>query len=117
MAEIGTNYLNARRWVTGDDDGWRRQAVDWLRDTLWYAAHNPYVLRATAGLVGVLFVLFVATHVLADRIFPNVWTLGIPVGDLTIEEAEAALIDAWDSQIRIELLDQGRIWSVPPEEI
>ncbi len=117
MAELGASYHTARRWVAGNDDGWRRRAAAWLRDALWYATHNPRVLKGVAALVGVLFVLFVATHILAGRIFPKVWALGVPVGDLTVEEAEAALLDAWENRIRIELLDQGRAWSVPPEEI
>jgi len=114
---ISAEYRTARHRVTGDADSWRSRFGLWLKDAFWYVAHNPMVLKGLAVIGVVLFVIFAATHVLSARIFPNVWALGVPLGDLTVEQAEAALTDAWENQIRIQLVDQGRSWSVAPDRL
>jgi LysM repeat protein len=87
-----------------------------LRDVLWYIIHTPQILMGIAGLFGVLFLLFIATHALAGRIFPNVWAVGVPLGDMTVENATAALNDAWDNHTLIQLADGDRHWQVSPAD-
>jgi hypothetical protein len=112
---VGAEYESAKRWVTAD--GWRRRAIIFLQDGWWYITHSPLVKKGLAIGGGILFVLFVAIHVVTGRIFPNVWVMGVSVGDMTLEEAEAALTDAWDNRIQIELIDEDRRWTVTPTEI
>ena len=88
-----------------------------LRDGVWYVRHTPALWFGLIGLVGVLFVVFVATHVLNGRIFPNVWAAGVNLGDLTVEEAAAALDTAWASQLQIRLMDGDRAWDVTPAQL
>lgn len=88
-----------------------------LRDAWWYALHRPYAARALAlGLLG-LFILFVATHLIGGRLFPNVWALDTNLGDLTVEEAAAKLDRTWRNTTRIQLTDGERTWSVKPQDI
>ncbi len=117
IASLTSGYEATRHWVVGDTDGWRRRALLWLRDALWHAIHNPRIVKGAAGLLTGLFVVFAVVHIVAGRTFPNVWALSVPVGDMTVEEIEGALLDAWKNTIRIELSDQGRAWSASPEQI
>lgn len=88
-----------------------------LRDALWYVTHTRTILLGILGVVVVIFLLFVASHVFTGRIFPNTWALGVNLSDLTVEEAAAVLQDAWDTATRIELIDQGRTWQVTPSDL
>jgi LysM repeat protein len=88
-----------------------------LRDALWYVTHTRAILLGLAGVVVVVALLFIALHVFAGQIFPNVWALGVNLGDKTVEEAAAALRDAWDHSITIELIDQDRSWQVTPADL
>lgn len=88
-----------------------------VRDLLWYVLHTPQILLGLAALGGVIFLLFVATNLLGGRIFPNVWAAGVPLGGLTVEEARAALDNAWANSLRIALIDAERRWEVAPSEI
>jgi LysM repeat protein len=116
-AGLNVGYRTARQWIIGDAHGWRQRAALWLRDAFWYAIHNPRIVKATAGLVAGLFVLFTLVHIVTGRTFPNVWALSVAIGDMTVEEAETALLDAWENTIRIEILDQGRTWRAAPEQL
>lgn len=93
------------------------RAVVVTRDTLWYIRHNPLVLIALIGAVVALIGLFLGTHVFGGRIFPNVWALGVNVGDMTIEEAAQALQSKWTNGTQIQLRDGDRIWSVTPGQL
>jgi LysM repeat protein len=85
-----------------------RQGVSlWLRDALWYIMHRPYFAQAALGIGVALFLVFTATHVFSGRIFPNVWVMGVHVGDLTVTEAQAAINDAWVNDYRIQLFVEG----------
>ena len=86
---------------------WIRRVLLVLRDIWWYITHKPQVTKAVVGFVGVLLLLFVTTHVFAGRIFPNVWALGVHIGDMTVEEATLALQQAWENDLKIELVAEG----------
>jgi hypothetical protein len=82
---------------------------------------KPYRFSPLAGagmfLIGVVLVLFILTYLLTGRIFPNVWALGISIGDMTVAEAETALREVWYSPLQIELVDGDRTWLVTPDEL
>jgi LysM repeat protein len=96
---------------------WRERGALYLRDAAWYVRSTPLIPLAAALVVGVLFLAFIVSHVLNGRIFPNVWALGVNLGDLTAEEAEAALRDAWDNEVRIRLADEDRAWAASPADL
>ncbi|MBC8098341.1 MAG: L,D-transpeptidase family protein, partial [Armatimonadetes bacterium] len=79
----------------------------WWRDALWYVTHRPVFGQAAAAFGAVLLLLFIASYVLGGRIFPNVWALGVSLGDLTVSEAQTALETAWTQDVRIQLYVQG----------
>lgn len=87
-----------------------------LRDTLWHVRRDRRYLLAIVALVVGVAGLYLILHVTQNRIFPNVWALGINVGDLTEAEAAAALQREWDGTVRIRLTDEDRAWDVTPSE-
>lgn len=88
-----------------------------IRDLLWYILHTPQILLGLAAAGVAIFLIFVAVNLINGRIFPNVWAAGVPLGGLTVDEARAALEDAWANRLRIALIDGERRWEVAPAEI
>ncbi len=80
------------------------------RDALWYIQHNTYVLVGLVGLVVLVVGLFLGTHVFGGRVFPNVWSLGVDLGDLTVDEAASALQTKW-ANTTLQLHDGDRVWT------
>jgi hypothetical protein len=111
--------------------GWRRRADfsaldigDWhgrlrvlARDAAWYALHRPYVLQAIGLFIVIVAAAFVLSHVLGGRLFPNLWSMGASLGELTIEEAAAVLETTWTHQMKIQLVDSDRMWEVRPADL
>lgn len=87
------------------------------RDLLWRLRNDVRFSGIVAGVAVLLFLVFVITHTAQNRIFPNVWTLGLSLGDKTVEESIALLQQAWNNDIRIQLIDQERQWEVTPTEL
>jgi lipoprotein-anchoring transpeptidase ErfK/SrfK len=79
----------------------------WMSDAWWYATHRPDFIRIAGAAAVVLFLIFAASHVLSGRIFPNVWVMGIPVGDLTVDEAQLAIAQGWQQDVKIALYVEG----------
>jgi len=96
---------------------WRNRLTLILRDAAWYVTHTPVILIGIAGVAALLFLIFVGTHLIQGRIFPNVWSMGVYLGDKTMEEAQAALTNAWDNEIEIQLVDEDRTWTATPAEL
>lgn len=88
-----------------------------LRDLLWYVTHSPQILLGLVALATAVTGVYAITHVSQERIFPNVWALGVNIGDLTTAEAQAALLDAWNNRVQIELVDGDRVWSARPAQL
>lgn len=88
-----------------------------LHDLLWHLSHSPQVLLALVALATAVIGIYAITHVSQGRIFPNVWALGVNIGDLTVPEAQAALLDAWNNRIQIALVDGDRAWSARPAQL
>lgn len=101
-----------------DTDALKRRANLVMQDALWYARYRPAVWRwgLTIAVVGVLW--FIASYLFPGRIFPNVHALGVPLGGLTVEEAERALAEAWNDSVRIAVsLDGQIVEEVTPTQI
>ncbi|MCA0454024.1 MAG: L,D-transpeptidase family protein [Chloroflexi bacterium] len=64
-----------------------------------------------------LTIWFAATHLLAGHIFPNVWALGTSIGNMPIEEAQAKLLEIWENQVQIQLVNGDRVWTASPTEL
>ena len=66
-----------------------------LRDGLWYLRHKtPLPKVLLVGLALLLALSFLET-LFSPQIGPNVWAMGVPLGGLTVEEAEAKLVNHW----------------------
>ena len=46
---------------------------------------------------------------MAGRIFPNVYAMGVAVGEMTPEEAEIALRQHWDFDVQIDITVDGEV--------
>ncbi len=88
-----------------------------MQDVWWYLRNTPVVMVGIAAVIGVYLLLFTASHLVQGRIFPNVWTFGVYIGDMTEEEATAALQNAWDNDLRIRLVDGDREWEATTADL
>lgn len=89
-----------------------------LRDAFWYLRRNPLVWKSALGIAGVIFALFVVINFLGGRVFPNVWSLDVALGGMTVEDAERALINYWTNDLQIDLYVEGqRIGSASPAQL
>lgn len=95
----------------------RRRIALTFGDLFWHVTHTPQLMTGIGALVGIVFLLFVGSHLFNGRIFPNVWVTGIPVGDLTTQEATALLDQRWEKEAQITLFDGGRAWTAAPREL
>ncbi len=83
----------------------------------WRFTHTPTALYVVGGVAALAFVLFVLSHVLGGRIFPNVYAVGVDLGGLTVEEATAKLDNLWQRTLRLTLEESGRTWQATPAEL
>lgn len=81
-----------------------------LKDGWWYVRNTPLLALGIGAIIGIYCLLFAGSHVVQGRIFPGVWALGIDLGDMTVDEAEATLIQAWNDELRIRLVADDRSW-------
>lgn len=88
-----------------------------VRDMVWHVRNDTRIIVGILGAGLLVFLIFVLTYVTQNRIFPNVWSLGINLGGTSTEEAAAALQQAWDSDVRIQLVDGERQWELTPTEL
>jgi hypothetical protein len=103
--------------VPGLDADKRQRARVFASDLLWYVTHTRGVQLAFLGLIVLAFLAFTGSHVLQQQIFPNVWAVGVNLGDMTVDQASTALAIAWEENITIQLVDGDRAWSVEPRDL
>ncbi|MBE0690339.1 MAG: hypothetical protein IH587_09490, partial [Anaerolineae bacterium] len=106
------NHARDSQWSARLDD-----ARLFLAEIWWRVTHTPQALYVLGGILVFGFVVFVLSHVLGGRIFPNVWALGIDIGGLTTEEAAQQLDTLWQRNVRISLTDEDRSWTAAPDEL
>src|SRR5262245_12529247 len=75
--------------------GWIMRIRMVLTDLFWYITHTRQIIIGLISLAVIVFLLFVGSHLVTGRVFPNVWALNVPIGDMTVDEATAALQNAW----------------------
>jgi len=100
------------------ENGWQQQVWLLVRDSLWYLVYRTPALKIGAFALGIGVLAFFISFLLTDKIYPNIWSLGTPLGGLTRDEAQAALVQAWQENTRVTLvLDQEDFLTVFPEDI
>lgn len=87
------------------------------RDLLWRLRNDVRFTGIAAAVVAALFLIFVLTYTGQNRIFPNVWALGVNLGGKTVDESIALLQQAWSSEVRIQVVDEERQWELTPTEL
>lgn len=116
-AQTGRNFLNSSRRSAS----WLSPIVArgslLLKDAGWYLRNTPVIKIVIVALIGLYFLLFAGSHVVQGRIFPNVWAFGVNIGDMTAEEAEIALLKAFNNDVRIRLVDGDRTWTATTAEL
>lgn len=95
----------------------RRRIALTVGDIWWRFTHTPQLMMGVGALAAIVFLVFVGSHIFSGRIFPNVWVTGIPVGDLTTQEAAALLDQSWEKEAQITLIDGSRTWTASPREL
>ncbi len=88
-----------------------------LRDGIWHLRNNRLLLIGLIAAVVAVTAIFLGSNLLSGRIFPNVWALGVNLGSMTVDEATAALQDAWVNDVVITLTDEGRSWQARPAQM
>lgn len=88
------------------------RALAWL-----FSSRSP-VAKLTALVTAVVIVFFVSNFLMAGRIFPNVYAMGLAVGELTPEEAEQTIRQHWDSNLFIDITVDGEVLrQLRPDEL
>jgi len=87
----------------------KKRANLMMQDALWYARYRPRVSQIGGGALALLIALFLFSHWIPGRIFPNVYALGVPVGGLTVDEATAKIDAAFADEVKIALRVDGQV--------
>ncbi len=109
----GDDHAFFRRYFPSyDEDKAAHRALAWL-----FSSRSPVAKLTTV--VAVAVILFITgSYVLSERIFPNVYAMGLPVGELTPAEAEAMINDHWNANLSIAIAVDGvDIENVSPETL
>jgi lipoprotein-anchoring transpeptidase ErfK/SrfK len=96
---------------------WHHRLRMLVKDAWWYTLHRPYVLQGIIALLVGLFVVYILSHTSSGVIFPNVWSLGLNLGEMNQAQAERALQNHWRGSMTIDLTDGERKWTVRPADI
>lgn len=80
-----------------------------LRDMLWVFFSRAPVFKIAGLMIVVAALVFVGSYVFTGKIFPNIYTMGVALGDLTVEEAQAKLQEEWESNVQIDLTIDGQV--------
>ncbi len=120
----GDAMARAPRWARqrrpeapANANAWQYKLRLLLQDAWWYTLHRPYVLRGALLLLVGLFALYIVSHLAGGLIFPNVYALDMPLGDMNASQAARALQTAWRGSMTIDLTDGERVWTVRPSDI
>ncbi|MCY4062534.1 MAG: L,D-transpeptidase family protein [Chloroflexi bacterium] len=99
----GAHTLLRRYFPSYNEDKLAHRALAWL-----FSSRSP-VAKLTALVTMVVVVFFVSNFLMAGRIFPNVYAMGVAVGEMTPEEAEIALRQHWDFDVHIDITVDGQV--------
>jgi LysM repeat protein len=87
------------------------------RDALWHVRRERRYSIALIAAIAAVVGLYLILHISQNRVFPNVWALGVNLGDMTEDEAAAALQQEWDNNLMIRVTDEDRAWDLKPAEL
>jgi hypothetical protein len=89
-----------------------------IQDTFWYLRRNPKFTRGLAGGAAGIVLLFFLSLFFSPNIGPNIRTMDIAIGGMSLEAAAAKLEDTLANERPISLrLDGEQIVSVTPEQL
>jgi LysM repeat protein len=91
----------SRYFPSYNEDKFTHRALAWL-----FSSRSP-VAKLTALVAIIVLVFFVSNFLMAGRIFPNVYAMGLAVGGLTPEEAQKAIRQHWESDFLIDITVDG----------
>jgi len=102
----------ARYFPSYNQDKFTHRALAWL-----FSSRSP-VAKLTALVAIMVLVFFVSNFLMAGRIFPNVYAMGVAVGELTPAEAEEAIRLHWEGDLWIDVtVDGERLKQAQPSEL
>ena len=108
----GEHAFFRRRFPAYDESKIAHRALAWL-----FSSRSP-VAKVTSVVAIAVLAFFIGGVALSDRIFPNVYAMGLPVGEMTPVEAEAAINEYWDHRLRIDIrVDGEHVDWVSPDEL
>lgn len=109
----GSEHTFLRRYFPSyNEDKASHRALAWL-----FSSRSP-VAKLTFLMTSAVIVFFVSNFLMAGRIFPNVYAMGIAVGELTPAEAEAAIRQHWNYELQIDITVDGEILKIArPDEL
>lgn len=99
----GAHTLLRRYFPSYNEDKLTHRALAWL-----FSSRSP-VAKLTALVTVVVVVFFLSNFLMAGRIFPNVYAMGVAIGEMTPEEAEIALRQYWDLDFLIDITIDGQV--------
>ena len=98
-----------RRFPAYDENNAVHRALAWL-----FSSRSPLAKLTTLVTLSVL-IFFIGNYVVSGRIFPNIYTLGLPLGELTPEQAEQAILAHWRDDVHIDItVDGERLQTMTP---
>ena len=110
--ERGDHAFFRRHFPSYNETKVSHRALAWL-----FSSRSPVAKVTTVVAISVL-VFFIGSYVLSDRIFPNVYAMGLPVGELTPPEAAAVISDHWNANLSIDIrVDGEHVGWMSPEEL
>ena len=99
-----------RRFPAYDENNAAHRALAWL-----FSSRSPVAKLTTLAAVSAL-VFFIGSYAVSGRIFPNVYALGLPLGELTPQQAETEILAHWRQRMEIDItIDGQRLQSMAPE--
>lgn len=99
----GGHTILRRYFPSYNENKITHRALAWL-----FSSRSP-VAKLTTLVAAVVVLFFVSNFLMAGRIFPNVYAMGVAVGELTPDEAEAAIRKQWDANLLIDITVDGEI--------
>ena len=109
ILDFRSNWLNR---ASKEDAGKLLRAMSWL-----FSSRQP-LAKLTFFVAIAILIFFVGSYLFTGKIFPNVYALGVPVGNMTPAEAGEAILTHWQSDMNIDFTVNGEIIRrVTPNEL
>ncbi len=110
--DSGDHAFFRRGFPSYDESKIAHRALAWL-----FSSRSP-VAKLTSMVAIAVVIFFISSLALSERIFPNVYAMGLPVGELTPHDAEAVINDYWNRRLKIDIrVDGEHVEWVSPDEL